>query len=50
MNTLYNLIKWMAETVHTLNYKNDFYDVLIQFDSAKQLLREVGQALVSMFS
>lgn len=50
MAGLYELMQWMAETVYSLDYMNEWYYQLIQHDTVRELLKEVGTQLVSIFS
>jgi len=50
MDTLYDLVRWMAESVANGEWKNQFLDSLLQYDKTYDLLREVGRAIVQMFN
>ena len=50
MTELYILLRFLAETVHTLDYRNEWYYMLIQVDSVKELLTEVGKQILQVFS
>ena len=50
MAGLYEIMQWMAETVHTGDWMNEWYYQLIQHDSVADLLEYVGTALVEIFS
>ena len=44
---LWILIKWMAETVYTLDYKNEWFYTLIDVED---LLDVIGQQIVHVFN
>jgi hypothetical protein len=50
MAGVYELMQWMAETVYTGDWKNEWYYQLIEHESVAALLREVGTQLVDIFS
>ena len=50
MTELYILLRFLAESVHTLDYKSEWYYMLIQVDSVKELLTEVGKQILQVFS
>ena len=49
MAGLYEIMQWMAETVHTGDYRNEWYYMLIWVDSVKDLLTEVGKQILQVF-
>ena len=50
MTELYVFLRWLAETVHTLDYQTEWYYMLIDVDSVQELLTEVGKQIVQVFS
>lgn len=46
---LWVVLRWMAETVHTGDYLNEWYYLLAQLDSVEQLLTAVGKQLALIF-
>ena len=49
MAGLYELLHWLAESVHTGDWLNEWYYDLIQHESVADLLEYVGTAIVEIF-
>ena len=49
MKALYFFLRWFAETIHTLDYKNEWmYAILNMDDTLEEFLILVGSQIVEM--
>lgn len=43
-------MRWLAETVHTGTWANDWFDVILEFEDLADFIEAIGRTIVKMFA